>query len=114
MQVEGTLRYAMSSDISPPSPPHDKSPSTPLLVQCLHIKDVLLDMLEDIQDNVDRIGSCQLHERGAKVRVDAKDVSDAVGLLNQAISVKLHDGVHQMNSLFEDAFANSFNSSNIS
>ena len=101
MQVEGTLRYAMSSDIAPPSPPNNSSP--PLSVECLHIKDILLDMLEDVQDNVERIGS--LHERGAKVRVDAKDVSDGVGLLNQAISVKSHDGdrVHQMNSLFEES-----------
>ena len=116
--MESTVRYAMS--VSPDSDASENSSvqssrveadrqHSMVVSECMHIQDILFDMLEDLEDNLVRLGK-EEYERGIEVNVEKMTLSSAMSLLNKAITVRTEDGqLHSMNSDFIDEYAHTIN-----
>ena len=74
--------------------------------ECIHIQDMLFDMLEDLEDNLMRLGRVELGRR-VNINVERQILSQGMSLLNKAISIRTEDGVYSMNSDFIDVYAES-------
>jgi len=80
-----------------------------LMPECMHIQDILFDMLEDLEDNLIRLGKVDF-QRGANISIQRPALSSGMSLLNKAITVRTDDGYnHSMNSDFTDVYAESVN-----
>ena len=79
------------------------------IVECMHVQDILFDMLEDLEDGMMKLGKID-YQRGARLFVDRLCLSAGMSLLNKAIGVRTESGVtYPMNSDFADPYAESVN-----
>ncbi|XP_076799677.1 uncharacterized protein LOC143444357 [Clavelina lepadiformis] len=120
VKVESVVRYAMN--ISDGMSPATSGRSTPskgqsskvdrgFTTECMHIQDILFDMLEDLEDNMVHLGTIDFG-RGANIKVDKAMVSSGLGLLNKATTIRTLDGeVYSMNSDFTDQYSDDMNHS---
>jgi len=109
VRVESTIRYAMyllsDDQFKQTNEGTQGGGHSTVRKECLHVQDILFDMLEDLEDNVKQLGSTDFG-RGANLKIDKSSLSCALGLLNRAIRIQLDDGpVFSMNSDFIDAYA---------
>ena len=80
-----------------------------LAPECMHIQDILFDMLEDLEDNLICLGNVDF-QRGANLTIQRPALSAGMSLLNKAITIRTEDGYcHSMNSDFTDVYAESIN-----
>ncbi|XP_002128428.3 uncharacterized protein LOC100182559 isoform X1 [Ciona intestinalis] len=116
VRVESSIRYAMdesatvspnSSIASPSSSLHEEG-GTHTTAECMHLQDILLDMLEDVEDNFKLLGRVEYDGR-AVVRLDKSALSSALGLVNKAIRIHVDGTEHSMNGNFDDRYAEAAN-----
>ena len=80
-----------------------------LAPECMHIQDILFDMLEDLEDNLVSLGRINF-DRGVNITVQKPTLSGGMSLLNKAVTIRTEDGYnHSMNGDFVDVYAENFN-----
>nr|XP_039255540.1 uncharacterized protein LOC120332373 isoform X1 [Styela clava] len=77
-------------------------------IECLHVQDILFEMLEDLEDNIRYVSSLD-YERGANLSIDREALTRAMGLLNKSIKIKTSNGEYSMNEDFVDDYADEMN-----
>lgn len=79
-------------------------------LECLHVQDILFEMLEDLEDNIFHLGTID-YGRGGNLLVDKEGITRGMGFLNNAFKVKIAGKVYSMNDEFVDFYAEDMNGS---
>jgi len=104
VKIESILRFATFNEAIKSSG-HQK-----FKIECLHVRDILLDMIEDLEDEMKYAANAEFgFDR--EIICDVSLITEGLDILNRSISVKILDGeINPMNCNFVDEFSDEINS----
>lgn len=79
-------------------------------VECLHVKDIFLDMINDLENSLRHLGSLE-YERGSNLDVEEDGLLRALTNIKRAVTITTYDGDFGLFDQFIDDYADDMNGS---